>query len=95
MAHHCHAAGCTQAVPRERLMCKRHWFMVPAAIRSCIWASYRPGQCDDWEITHEYAEAARTAVRAVAEKEGRSEEDIREACRVYDMLDPEPKSDAA
>ena len=21
-----------------------------------VWATYRPGQCDDWNITHEYAE---------------------------------------
>lgn len=89
MAHHCHAAGCKAAVPPQMLMCKRHWFMVPKAAQSRIWATYREGQCDDWQITHEYAEAARAAVRAVAEKEGRPEDEIADACRVYDMLDPD------
>lgn len=95
MAHHCHAAGCPIRVPQTMLMCKRHWFMVPRAIQSRIWATYRDGQCDDWEISHAYAEAARSAVRAVAEKEGRSEEEIKDACRVYDMLDPGPAPNPA
>jgi hypothetical protein len=71
------------------LMCRKHWAMVPRRIQGLIWQHYRDGQCDDWQISHEYAEAARAAVRAVAEKEGRSEEDITEACLVYEMLDPD------
>ena len=43
-------------------MCKRHWFMVPKDVRTRIWATYRDGQCDDWEISHEYADAARAGV---------------------------------
>ena len=88
MAHHCHAAGCTKNVPPQMFMCKKHWLMVPRAIQSRIWATYRPGQCDDWQISHDYAEAARAGVRAVAEQEGLSEAQIKEACEVYDMLDP-------
>jgi hypothetical protein len=51
--------------------CKRHWFMVPKAIRDRIWATYRPGQCDDKNPSRAYLLAAREAVVAVAEKEGR------------------------
>lgn len=89
MAHHCHAACCTAKVPPAMLMCRKHWFMVPKAVRDRVWATYRDGQCDDWRITHAYAEAARSAVRSVAVREGRTEEEIKDACRVYDMLDPE------
>lgn len=88
MSHHCHAACCKKSVPPEMLMCKKHWFMVPRHIQQLIWKHYRVGQCDDQLITHEYAEAARAAVRSVAEDEGRTEEQIRIACIVYDMLDP-------
>lgn len=84
MSHTCHATGCKARVPPEMFMCRRHWFMLPRPIRNRIWAAYRPGQCDDWQISHEYAEAARDAVRFVAEKE-RVEADV----SVYNMLDPE------
>lgn len=90
MAHHCHAAGCSANVPPQMLMCKRHWFMVPKAIQSRVWATYREGQCDDWNITHAYAAAARAAVRAAALRENRTDAEIAEACQVYDMLDPGP-----
>jgi len=66
-------------------MCRRHWFSLPKRLRDRIWAAYRHGQCDDWEISHAYAEAARECVRFIAAKEGR-EPDV----RVYDFLDPAP-----
>jgi hypothetical protein len=88
MAHTCHAVACEKVIVPEMLMCRRHWFMVPYSIRGRVLATYREGQCDDWSITHAYAEAARAAVRAVATKENRTELEIREALRVYDMLDP-------
>lgn len=64
-------------------MCKKHWFSLPKKLRDAIWATYRPGQCDDMRITHEYAEAARNAIRYVADKEGKAAD----TC-IYDMLDP-------
>lgn len=91
MAHTCHAAACEIGVPPEMLMCRRHWFMLPRVLRSRIWATYRDGQCDDWTITHAYANAARDAVMFVGRKEGVPEAIIREACAVYDMLDPGPQ----
>lgn len=83
MAHHCHATGCKTSVPPEMFMCRRHWFSLPPHMRREIWRTYRPGQCDDWRISHEYAEAARAAVRFVAAREG-----VEPDTTVYDMLDP-------
>lgn len=68
--HTCHATGCPRPVQPEMLMCRRHWFMVPPRLRSRVWATYRDGQCDDWEPSSEYCQAAKSAVIAVAQKEG-------------------------
>lgn len=84
MAHTCHATDCKVAVPPEMFMCKRHWFSLPKRMRNAIWRTYRAGQCGDWNISHGYAEAARTAVQYIAEKEGKVAD-----VSVYDMLDPE------
>lgn len=51
-------------------MCLRHWRMVPREMQARIWATYRPGQCDDKNITPAYGRAAKDAIRAVAAKEG-------------------------
>ena len=83
MPHHCHATGCKTTVPPEMFMCKRHWYMLPKHMRDIIWQHYRPGQCEDWRITHEYAEAARIAVIYIATHEG-----VEPDLGVYDMLDP-------
>lgn len=71
MSHTCHATGCVARVPPQMWGCKRHWFMVPKGIRDRIWATYRSGQCDDQSPSREYLLAAREAVVAVAEREGR------------------------
>lgn len=82
--HTCHATGCNVRVPREMFMCKKHWLMLPKGHRDAVWREYRVGQCDDWEISHEYANAARRAVRFIAKVEG-VEADV----SVYDALDPD------
>lgn len=71
MSHHCHATDCETPVPPVMFMCKKHWYMVPKLMRDRIWATYRPGQCDDWKPSAAYCDAAKAAVTAVAEKEGR------------------------
>ena len=81
MPHTCHATACNARVPPEMWGCKRHWFMVPKPIRDRIWASYRPGQCDDWKPSRAYLEAAREAVITVAAKEG-----IEPDTRLYDRF---------
>lgn len=70
MAHTCHATGCKANVPPEMWGCRRHWFMVPPDIRRRIWATYRPGQCDDMNPSENYLRAAKAAIIAVARREG-------------------------
>lgn len=89
MSHHCHAAACKRSVPPEMLMCYRHWKMVPRALQLAVWRTYRDGQCEDLDISHSYAEAAKAAVMAVAVKEGVDKDDIAKAVQVYTFLDPE------
>jgi hypothetical protein len=83
MSHTCHATNCAVRTSPEMFMCKRHWFALPKAMRDRIWATYRPGQCDDWNITKGYADAAREAVTFLAEKEG-----FKPDTSIYDMLAP-------
>lgn len=83
MSHHCHATGCTVETKPEMFMCLRHWRLLPRRLQSKIWETYRPGQCEDWLISHGYANAAREAVRFIAYYEGREPD-----TQVYDMLDP-------
>lgn len=70
-AHLCHAIDCEAAVPPRMHMCKRHWFMVPKALRDALWAAYVPGQERRKDPTSEYRRASALCVNAVAEKEGR------------------------
>lgn len=81
MAHSCHATDCTKTVPPSMWGCKKHWFMVPYAIRQKVWATYRPGQEDTMSPSRAYLEAAKAAVIAVAEKEG-----IEPDTRLYDAF---------
>lgn len=70
-AHTCHARQCEREVPPKHLMCKRHWFMVPADIRRRVWLTYQEGQ-ERGEVAPSEAwhEAADAAIEAVARKEG-------------------------
>lgn len=69
--HTCHAAGCDQGVRPERLMCGRHWAMVPKVVQDAVWEHYRPGQCDDKRPSQEWHAAADAAIGSVARQEGR------------------------
>lgn len=66
-------------------MCRGHWFSLPPHLRKLIWTTYRWGQCNDWQITHAYANAARACVRFIAAREGKEPDTT-----VYDRLDPGP-----
>lgn len=68
--HTCHAAACEAHVPPRMHMCKRHWFMVPKALRDGLWDAYRPGQERRMDPSPEYLLAAARCVHAVAVKEG-------------------------
>lgn len=69
MPHTCHAENCTVPVPPKMLMCRRHWYMVPVALRRAVWAEYRPGQEIDKRPSADYMAVQRAAIEAVAEKE--------------------------
>lgn len=69
--HTCHASGCKSAVRPELLMCARHWRMVPRTIQRAVWRHYRPGQCDDKDVSREWMQAADAAIGFVAHVEGR------------------------
>ena len=79
--HTCHATDCEVSVPPEMWGCRTHWFMVPKPIRDRIWRAYRVGQCDDMNPSADYCEAAKDAVIAVAQKEGRVPD-----TRIYDAF---------
>jgi hypothetical protein len=68
-AHTCHATGCTVAVPPHLLMCFRHWRLVPRPLQARVYATYRRGQEIDKRPSAAYLDAAKAAIRAVAEKE--------------------------
>ena len=70
MSHHCHAEGCNTPCKPELLMCLKHWKMVPRKLQTLVWKFYRPGQCDDMNITYEWHLSATRAINAVALKEG-------------------------
>jgi hypothetical protein len=72
----CAARNCPEAVRPSILMCRRHWFMVPADIRSRVWAAYRPGQekVGVSAASGDYLNAVRDAVDAVAFKEAKKAE---------------------
>lgn len=58
-AHHCHWPGCDKQVPPAMWGCKKHWFMLPAAMRARIWRAYRPGQEASLSPSREYVAVAR------------------------------------
>jgi len=68
--HTCHARGCGVHVPPELLMCLDHWRKVPRSIQRIVWATYRPGQCDDGHPSAGWHRAADAAIGFVARLEG-------------------------
>jgi len=51
-------------------MCKIHWSIVPASIRSDVKRHYREGQCIDKHPSREWHDAADLAIGFVAMREG-------------------------
>ncbi|KWU24721.1 hypothetical protein AS149_31745 [Burkholderia cenocepacia] len=66
MVHTCHAKGCAVPVHPEKLMCGRHWRMVPRRLQLAVWRHYRAGQCEDKSPSREWLSAAHAAIDAVA-----------------------------
>lgn len=68
--HRCHAIGCSVAVEPEKLMCRKHWSLVPRSIQAGVLNAYKPGQCRDWSmVSKHYLKAAKAAINAVNEIE--------------------------
>lgn len=85
MSHTCHAFECSKAVKPEMFMCLSHWRRVPKETQRRIWALYRPGQCDDKNISIGYARTAKEAIVLVAKKEGKAVPKDHECLRLYDL----------
>jgi predicted SPOUT superfamily RNA methylase MTH1 len=51
-------------------MCKRHWFMLPKAMRDRVWEHYVPGQEVRKDPTEEYLFVTLECVNYVARMEG-------------------------
>jgi hypothetical protein len=83
MAHTCHAIACEVPVPPAMLMCRPHWFRVPKSLRDRVWAEYENG------VTRAYCDAAKAAVTAVAEKEGRTVTGKEPELLLYDWIQTE------
>lgn len=69
MNHLCHARDCEKECKPEKLMCGKHWAMVPAHIQRAVYKHYRHGQYDDRRPNQEWMDAADAAIRAVAAAE--------------------------
>ena len=57
--HGCHWPGCDKAVPPAAWGCKKHWYMLPLALRNKIWRAYRPGQEQTKTPSAQYVDVAR------------------------------------
>lgn len=67
----CVADECDVTVVRPTLMCDEHWTMVPAALRTSLTATYRPGS--DATAEHlAYVAAARAEVTHKLRRQGRT-----------------------
>ena len=65
MAHTCHAEGCETPVTPSKLMCWKHWCMVPQTLQQAVTDRYRSGQEKDKQPSRLWLEAARAAINAV------------------------------
>jgi hypothetical protein len=69
MSHTCHATLCRSPCEPRKLMCLKHWKMVPYQTQLKVLEHYRRGQCDDMRPSKEWFNAANLAVAQVAEQE--------------------------
>lgn len=79
--HHCHANNCPTPTAQIRLMCAKHWRMVPEPMQAKVWATFRargnyPGR--NPAAWADYYEACADAVEHVATLENK---DLRNAYR--------------
>lgn len=85
MAHNCHAIGCNIETRPALLMCLNHWRLVPDFCKRQINKTYRRGQEIDKRPSKEYLQAAKRAVIAVAQIEGKPTDPLDPKLRMYDV----------
>ncbi|HEY0624645.1 hypothetical protein [Sphingomonas sp.] len=44
----CDAPNCRERIPRGKLMCRAHWFRLPAPLRRAISDAWKEGRIRDW-----------------------------------------------
>lgn len=67
--HACTITGCEEAVPRDKLMCPRHWRMVPKPLQTAVYAAWhRLIEGDDRTAARAHVMACSAATRAVEGK---------------------------
>jgi len=64
----CPWPGCRAHTRAAYLMCRAHWFRLPAELRSRIWDTYRPGQTA-LSASPEYRAALREALEFARQAE--------------------------
>lgn len=58
--HDCHWPGCKTRCLPAYWACRAHWFRLPSALRTGLWAYYVPGQEENRaKVTARYLDAAR------------------------------------
>jgi len=67
---HCPISGCGDQIDPSRLMCRRHWYMVPKETRDEVWATWRSGH---GAYSRGHRNAVRRAVAAVLEAAGHAD----------------------
>lgn len=60
----CPIAGCGALIDPSRLMCRRHWYLVPRRLRDRVWATWRGGE---GALRREHQEAVLIAIAACQE----------------------------
>lgn len=73
IVHKCHAIDCAEPVHPRYLMCRRHWWLVPAPVRELVNSTYQRGQ-ERGKVrpSREWLAAVRLAIAAVADLEGKN-----------------------
>jgi hypothetical protein len=55
----CPVSGCDEPTDPSRLMCRRHWYQVPKALRDRVWATWQSG---DGASSREHLDAVLMAI---------------------------------
>lgn len=66
----CPIDECVETITSERVMCRRHWYMVPRDLRSEVWDAWRERLESplDQSLVGRYEQAKAAAIEAVNAK---------------------------